>query len=221
MMKKFFCAACAVMAMSVFADAPAPAAEFKFNEGDLQAIKCTNPAVVIKPGYPANLGWGAGRLDGKAVEFKNNFPNNKRGGMGYFGIPAWGSKLNKPFTITVWAKLDAGCKNNGPQYMDIEQDWPFICAGFQQAYGIDLYSDKSMHIIRWQALLQGLPKDTKLMDIIGIRAMDVPEPNKHNAKQIAEINRLKAQYALKNTAVNFETGLGGLFDLLEARAKGV
>ena len=116
MMKKFFCAACAVMAMSVFADAPAPAAEFKFNEGDLQAIKCTNPAVTIKAGNTACLGWGEGRLDGKAVEFKNNFPNNKRGGMGYFGIPTWGSKLNQPFTITTWAKLDAGCKNNGPQY---------------------------------------------------------------------------------------------------------
>ena len=110
---------------------------------------------------------------------------------------------------------------NGESYMDIEQDWPYICAGFQQAYGIDLYSDKSMHILRWQALLQGLPKETKLMDIIGIRAMPIPEANKHNAKQIAEINKLKAQYALKKTANNFETGLGGLFDLLEARAKGV
>ena len=116
MMKKFLCVACAVMAMSVFADAPAPVAEFKFNEGDLQAVKCTNPAVTIKPGNPANLGWGEGRLDGKAVEFKNNFPNKKRGGMGYFGIPQWGSKLNQPFTITVWVKMDAQCKKNGPQY---------------------------------------------------------------------------------------------------------
>lgn len=110
---------------------------------------------------------------------------------------------------------------SGENYMDIEQDWPYICAGFQQAYGIDLYSDKDMHILRWQALLQGLPKNTKLMDIIGIRAMEIPEANKHNAKQIAEITRLKSLYALKNTAVNFQTGLGGLFDLLEARAKGV
>ena len=112
-------------------------------------------------------------------------------------------------------------KNNGPSYMDVEQDWPYICAGFQQAYGIDLYSDKTMHILRWQALLQGLPKETKLMDIIGIRAMDMPQPNKHNAKQIAEISRLKSLYALKSTAKDFQTGLGGLFDLLEARAKGV
>ena len=110
---------------------------------------------------------------------------------------------------------------SGESYMDINQDWPYICAAFQQAYGIDLYADKSIHIMRWQALLQGLPKDTKLMDIIGIRAMDIPEPNKHNAKQIAEITRLKSLYALKSTAKNFESGLGGLFDLLEARAKGV
>lgn len=108
---------------------------------------------------------------------------------------------------------------SGESYMDIDQDWPYICAGFQQAYGIDLYSDKSIHILRWQALLQGLPKDTKLMDIIGIRAMDIPQPNKHNAKQIAEISKLKSMYALKSTVKDFQTGLGGLFDLLEARAK--
>ena len=111
-------------------------------------------------------------------------------------------------------------KNNGPIYMDIEQDWPYICAGFQQAYGVDLYTEKDIHILRWQALLQGLPKDTKLMEIIGIRAMDVPAPNKHNQKQIAEINRLKAMYALRGSAKNFQKGLGALFDLLEARAKG-
>lgn len=111
-------------------------------------------------------------------------------------------------------------KYNGVSYMDVEQDWPYICAGFQQAYGIDLYKDKTIHILRWQALLQGLPDGTKLMDIIGIRSMDVPEPNKHNAKQIAEITRLKSLYALKSTAKDFETSLGGLFDLLEARAKG-
>lgn len=109
---------------------------------------------------------------------------------------------------------------SGETYMDIEQDWGFICAGFQQAYGIDLYRNKDMHILQWQALLQGLPKGTKLVDIIGIRAMEIPEPTKHNAKQIAEITRLKALYALK-TVNNFETGLGGLFDLLEARAQGV
>lgn len=129
--------------------------------------------------------------------------------------------LSDKLLSSIYDLLKSDRPKSGENYMDVEQDWPYICAGFQQAYGIDLYSDKSMHILRWQALLQGLPKDTKLMDIIGIRAMKIPEPNKHNAEQIAEITRLKAMYALKSTANNFQNGLGGLFDLLEARAKGV
>lgn len=108
---------------------------------------------------------------------------------------------------------------DGPKYMDIEQDWPYICAGFQQAYGIDLYADKSMHIMRFHALLQGLPKDTKLMEIIGIRAAKIPTANKHNTEQIAELTRLKSLYALHDTGKDLQTGLAGLFDMLEARAK--
>ena len=110
-------------------------------------------------------------------------------------------------------------KLSGPKYMDIEQDWPYICAGFLQAYGIDLYTDKSMHILQFQALLQSLPKDTKLAEIIGIRAAKIPAANKHNADQIAELTRLKALYALQGTEKDFQTGLAGLFDLLEAKAK--
>jgi len=106
----------------------------------------------------------------------------------------------------------------GPKYMDIEQDWGFICASFQQAYGIDLYTDKSIHILRFQALLQGLPEDTKMAKVIGIRSAEIPPANKHNAKQIANLTRLKAQYALRGTGKSFETGLAGLFDLMEARA---
>ena len=108
---------------------------------------------------------------------------------------------------------------DGPKHMDIEQDWPYICAGFQQAYGINLYANKEMHIMRFQALLQGLPKDTKLAEIIGIRAAKIPAATKHNAEQIAELTRLKALYALQGTAKDFQTGLAGLFDLMEAQAK--
>lgn len=109
-------------------------------------------------------------------------------------------------------------KSDGPKYMDIEQDWPYICAGFQQTYGIDLYDDKSLHVLRFQALLQGLPKDTKLAEIIRIRAADIPAATKDNAKEIAELTRLKTIYALHGTEQDFQTGLAGLFELLEARA---
>ena len=110
-------------------------------------------------------------------------------------------------------------QSNSPKYMDIEQDWPYICAAFQQAYGIDLYADKGIHILRFQALLQSLPKDTKLVEIIGIRAAKIPKATKNNADQIAELSRLKAIYALRGTEKDFQSGLASLFDLLEAEAK--
>ena len=103
--------------------------------------------------------------------------------------------------------------------MDIEQDWPYICAGFLQAYGVDLYADKSMHILQFQALLQGLPGDTKLSEIIGIRAAEIPAATKYNSKEIARLTRLKALYALRGKGKDLQTGLAGLFELLEARAK--
>lgn len=109
-------------------------------------------------------------------------------------------------------------KPDGQKTMDIVQDWPYICAAFQQAYGIDLYTDKSIHIMRFKALLQAIPKDTKLAEIIGIRAATIPEPNKHNQKQIAELTRLKALYALKG-GTSIQESWKHLAEVLLKRAK--
>lgn len=109
-------------------------------------------------------------------------------------------------------------KPAGPRTLDIMQDWEYICAAFQQAYGIDLYTDKSVHILRFLALLRAIPKDTKLAEIISIRAAEIPAPNKHNQKQIAELTRLKALYALKGSG-DLQDGWAKLFRMLEARAK--
>lgn len=108
---------------------------------------------------------------------------------------------------------------DGPKTMDIEQDWPYICAAFQQAYGIDLYADKTIHIMRFRALLQAIPKDTKLSEIIGIRAAKIPAPTKYNQQQIADLTRLKAIYALRGSETSLQRGWARLFELLEARAK--
>ena len=107
----------------------------------------------------------------------------------------------------------------GPRTMDIEQDWPYICAAFQQAYGIDLYRDKTIHVVRFRALLESIPKSTKLAEIIGIRAADIPAPNKHNHKEIADLTRLKALYALRGSASSLQEGWGKLFNLLKAKAE--
>lgn len=107
---------------------------------------------------------------------------------------------------------------NGPKLMDIFQDWPYICAGFLQTYGIDLYTDKRMHIIKFRQLLNGLPKDTKLAEIMAIRGADIPEPTKYNQERIAELTRLKTAYSLHTE--NIQDGFAKLFNILEARANG-
>ena len=106
----------------------------------------------------------------------------------------------------------------GEKYLDIEQDWGYICAAFQQAYGIDLYTDKDMHVLRFIALLNGIPGNTKLAEIIQIRAQEIPQPNKHNGKQIEALMRAKAQYALRSTT-SIDEGWGRIFNLLKARAE--
>lgn len=108
---------------------------------------------------------------------------------------------------------------DGPKTLDIVQDWPYICAAFRQAYGIDLYEDKGLHILQFRAYLQAIPKETKLAEIIGIRAAPVPAPTKYNQQQIAELTRLKATYALRGDASSFQSGLAKLFDMLSMRAK--
>lgn len=110
-------------------------------------------------------------------------------------------------------------KPDGPKAMDIEQDWGYICAAFQQAYGINLYEDKTMHILRFRALLEGLPKNTRLAEIVGIRTAKIPKPTKYNAEQIADLTRLKAIYALRGNEESLQEGFAKLFSLLEARAK--
>ena len=113
---------------------------------------------------------------------------------------------------------DTRLRPDGPKRMDIEQDWGYICAAFQQAYGIDLYTDKTIHILRFRALLESIPGDTKLSEIIGIRAADIPAPNKHNAKQIADLTRAKAMYALRGSEHSLQEGWARLFEMLSARA---
>lgn len=121
--------------------------------------------------------------------------------------------------VLALTKRDSGPKAGGPRVLDIVQDWDYICAAFQQAYGIDLYRDKSIHILRFLSLLRAIPKDTKLAEIIRIRAADIPTPNKYNQDRIAELTRLKALYALKGAEGDMQDGWSRLFRMLEARAK--
>lgn len=102
--------------------------------------------------------------------------------------------------------------------MDIEQDWPFIISAFQQAYNIDLTADRQMHYLRFLALIKGIPKGTRLSEIMEIRARPIPAINDHNREQVSDLIRLKAEYAIKKNSMNFNDSVGFLFNSLKGKA---
>lgn len=88
-------------------------------------------------------------------------------------------------------------KSSEKASFDMIEDARYIYAGFMQTYHIDL-EEKDMPIEKFVALLQGLPADTKLADIIRIRTMPIPKATKYNSEQINDILRAKAKFALND-----------------------
>ena len=89
-------------------------------------------------------------------------------------------------------------KRPAERCFDFIQDSDLVYAAFRQAYGIDLYEEQGkLHWLQFKALMEGLPKDTKLAEVISIRLRPMPKPTKHNARERAELLRLKSEVALK------------------------
>ena len=99
--------------------------------------------------------------------------------------------------------------------MDLKKDWQYIYAGFMQSYGINLFRD-DLHYLEFVALLNGLPSNTRMSQIIDIRTRPVPQANKWNQKEIARLNELKTEFALTD-GEDFQKGLNRLFDVLQAQ----
>lgn len=81
---------------------------------------------------------------------------------------------------------------------DFTQDADYIYAAFLQAYNIDLHHD----ILPWchfYALMRSLPEQTKMAQIINLRATPIPAPTKYNQDEIKRLKAAKAAVALKIT----------------------
>lgn len=77
-------------------------------------------------------------------------------------------------------RLDGGRSSNGGSNVKVFDFWNdarLIIAGFQQAYGIDLFADH-MHWWRFLCLLEGLPSSTRLAERMNLRATK-PEKGKY------------------------------------------
>jgi hypothetical protein len=104
--------------------------------------------------------------------------------------------------------------------MDIQQDWGAIRAGFMQSYGIDIEKEKCR--MSWRdfiVLLEYMPGNTRLAEIIDIRTREIPELNKYNAKEIQALVRAKNRVRLKDEGEgNFKAGLAGFFEMMKGMA---
>lgn len=121
--------------------------------------------------------------------------------------------------VQIITPQDRKRKNRAP-VIDFKQDWPYIYAGFRQAYGIDLFEDRGLHWLLFLALLRSLPQSTRMAEIIGIRDQPLPKPTKYNADEIARLTRLKTEYAIRrNGSGGFEAGLRKIFEALKAQAQ--
>lgn len=83
----------------------------------------------------------------------------------------------------------------GERLFSLKYDAEYIYASFLQAYGIDLMdAQNSLHWKKFNALLNGLPSDTKFAEVLKTRAY---KPQKGDSKKYKEsMKELKKEYAL-------------------------
>lgn len=98
--------------------------------------------------------------------------------------------------------LNAGAGRDEEPLWDIEEDAAIIRASLRQAYGIDW--DEARGTMSWHeflALVGSLPFDTPLGRAMYYRdGRNRPEKTKHNAKQVAEFDRLHEAYRIERDA---------------------
>lgn len=80
------------------------------------------------------------------------------------------------------------------QIYSYEFDDGYIFSSFVQQYKIDLNSIKYMHWWKFKALFEGLNKNTKMVEIMGYRAVDISKIKDKEERK--HYKRLQKQYAL-------------------------
>lgn len=83
----------------------------------------------------------------------------------------------------------------GERLFSLKYDAEYIYSSFMQAYGIDLIdAQNALHWKKFNALLNGLPSDTKFAEVLKIRSY---KPQKGDSKKYKEsMKQLKKEYAL-------------------------
>ena len=82
--------------------------------------------------------------------------------------------------------------------LDYAYDAPYIYAAFLAQYGVDLNAQNNLHWWKFSAMLDGLKEDQVICKIMSYRALNLRDIKDKDER--ARYRRLKARYALPNTA---------------------
>ena len=116
--------------------------------------------------------------------------------------------------IEIKSKKSSDDKN----ILDFDKDFTFIYSSFMQDYQIDLYDQVDK--LDWRKfiyLFVGLSDKTKIMQVMSIRAREMPKPTKYNSDEISQLYKLKAYYSLDDDS-DKQKGLDSLFNIARGRA---
>lgn len=130
-----------------------------------------------------------------------------------------GLLLQQAFKLLGGADKKGAGKND--QCIDFQQDADLIRISILQQYHIDL--DAMRGRLDWRyfcQLLSGLSEQTPLGQVIKIRTMEVPAPNKYNAEQRRQIIDQKRRFAIRSKHADWHDGLAAFADAIIANAKG-
>ena len=108
--------------------------------------------------------------------------------------------------------------SNDKNILDFDKDFTFIYSSFMQDYQIDLYDQVDK--LDWRKfiyLFVGLSDKTKIMQVMSIRAREMPKPTKYNSDEISQLYKLKAYYSLDDDS-DKQKGLDSLFNIARGRA---
>jgi hypothetical protein len=107
--------------------------------------------------------------------------------------------LSQPAEETPAAENGEAAEEPQTKHYCFKQDAGIIYASFFRAYQIDLFEVRGkLHWKKFLQLLLHLDDKSKFKEIVNIRTMKLPKPDKYNAEYRKEIQRMKRIYALKD-----------------------
>ena len=103
--------------------------------------------------------------------------------------------------------VEGGTKSREPVF-SYSQDHAYVVAGFRQAYGMSLEDIHKTHWWEFQALLSGLPEDTRLSQVIALRGREI-DPKASPAEKL-RIQKAKSLVRIRKRKRKGESG----FDII-------